>query len=346
MLRIHFTAGDLMRTRVAPTLGPLAETVLAARLLQRGEDLNLFHGLRRLQPQTARHRGLLGPLFGGTHLLDLFTVTGRASSLEEGLDALQAAPRWHLRGELDTIASIRVLPTRLRALADGDRERMLELTAAIRDVHDAAIGPAWNRLRAYLDATDARHGHVLATAGVERLLGTFHPLARWRPPVLEISTPVPAADRHLQGRGLVLVPSVFCRPAPIVLHSLSDQAAPELLIFPAVGNHADLAAVWLPDDRNGRALIALLGRTRAAVLEAIADGCTTTELAGRAKTSMPSASQHAAVLRDAGLIVTRRDGKSVQHSLTPLGAALIDSNTSRSPWSLREGRTAGPTGRQ
>ncbi len=81
---------------------------------------------------------------------------------------------------------------------------------------------------------------------------------------------------------------------------------------------------WAPGDRHGRALAALLGRTRAAVLEAIVDGCTTTELARRVKVSVPSASQHAQVLRDAGLLVTRRTGKSVHHSLTALGAALLN----------------------
>jgi hypothetical protein len=35
------------------------------------------------------------------------------------------------------------------------------------------------------------------------------------------------------------------------------------------------------------------------------------------------ASQHAAVLRDAGLIVTRRQGGCVLHFLTPVGVALL-----------------------
>lgn len=327
MLRIHFSGADLMRTRVAPTLGPLAETLFAARLLQRGDGGGPFDGWRRqTPPPSPHHTGLLGPLFGASgYPLDLFTLTGRASSMEEGLDALLAAPPSHLRSELDTIATQRALPARIRALADGDRKALLELASAIRGVHDAAIGPAWNGVQAYLDAAAATQGHVLATGGVERLLATFHPLARWRPPVLEISTPNQPRDRYLQGRGLVLVPSVFCCPRPMAMHSLADQAAPELLSYGAVRNHVDLAAAWAPGERHGRALVALLGRTRAAVLEAIGDGCTTTELADRVKVSVSSASQHAAVLRNAGLIVTRRVGKSVRHSLTPLGAALIDS---------------------
>lgn len=70
-------------------------------------------------------------------------------------------------------------------------------------------------------------------------------------------------------------------------------------------------------------LVALLGPTRAAVLEAVAAGCTTTELARRVGVSLASASRHACVLRDAGLISTRRLGGSVLHSLRPLGAEVL-----------------------
>ncbi len=308
-----------------PPLGPLAETLFATRLLQRDEP-DLFHGWRQ---QALRHAApntsLLGPLYGGNGpLLDLFTLTGHASSLEEGLDALLAAPPWLLRSELDILAAQHPLLPPARALADGDRATRIGLVAAIRQMHDNAVGPAWSRLRAYLDAVDAEHRRVLATGGVERLLVSVHPLARWRPPVLEIRSPHRSRDVYLQGRGLVLVPSVFCWPGPMALYSLADGAAPVLLIVPAVCDLADLAAAWAPGDRHGRALAALLGRTRAAVLEAIVDGCTTTELASRVGVSVPSASQHATVLRDAGLLLTRRVGKSVHHSLTVLGAALLD----------------------
>jgi DNA-binding transcriptional ArsR family regulator len=40
----------------------------------------------------------------------------------------------------------------------------------------------------------------------------------------------------------------------------------------------------------------------------------------------PSAiSRHTTVLRQAGLIITRRDRNTALHSLTPLGTALLDS---------------------
>ncbi|MBF6239939.1 winged helix-turn-helix transcriptional regulator [Nocardia otitidiscaviarum] len=72
-----------------------------------------------------------------------------------------------------------------------------------------------------------------------------------------------------------------------------------------------------------RDLSALLGATRAAVLEAVADGGSTTELALRLGISPSSASEHAAVLRGAGLITSTRTRNQVRHRLTPLGAALL-----------------------
>ena len=55
-----------------------------------------------------------------------------------------------------------------------------------------------------------------------------------------------------------------------------------------------------------------------------ADGrITNVDLASRVGISLAAASQHASVLRGAGLIVTRRQGGAVLHVLTPLGAELL-----------------------
>ena len=44
---------------------------------------------------------------------------------------------------------------------------------------------------------------------------------------------------------------------------------------------------------------------------------------GEAGISLAAASQHASVLRDAGLITTQRQGRAVLHVLTPLGTELL-----------------------
>lgn len=82
-------------------------------------------------------------------------------------------------------------------------------------------------------------------------------------------------------------------------------------------------------DEGRDALTVLLGRGRAAALRAIASGCSTQELAARLHVSAPSASAQAAVLREAGLIATLRNGRSVQHTATTLGARLLEANPKR-----------------
>ncbi|MEL5958780.1 winged helix-turn-helix domain-containing protein [Streptomyces sp. CLV115] len=73
-------------------------------------------------------------------------------------------------------------------------------------------------------------------------------------------------------------------------------------------------------------LTALLGHTRAVVLWTIADrpGCTTTELARHAGISPAGASQHATVLRAAGLTRTTRHHNTALHTITPAGHNLLN----------------------
>ncbi|MDX2745642.1 MULTISPECIES: helix-turn-helix domain-containing protein [Streptomyces] len=45
--------------------------------------------------------------------------------------------------------------------------------------------------------------------------------------------------------------------------------------------------------------------------------------------SASSASRHATVLRDAGLVTSSRHGASVLHTLTPVGASVLRASTRR-----------------
>ncbi|MGW3494819.1 ArsR/SmtB family transcription factor [Streptomyces sp. NPDC001020] len=54
---------------------------------------------------------------------------------------------------------------------------------------------------------------------------------------------------------------------------------------------------------------------------------TTTMVAERAGISVPSASQHIIVLRNAGLVTTTRTGSAVLHTLSLLGETLLQGNT-------------------
>lgn len=71
------------------------------------------------------------------------------------------------------------------------------------------------------------------------------------------------------------------------------------------------------------ALGRLIGESRLAVLKATTQPCTTSELADACFMSTPSASRHAAALRDAGLIMSTRRGQAVVHAMTQLGTMLL-----------------------
>jgi DNA-binding transcriptional ArsR family regulator len=126
----------------------------------------------------------------------------------------------------------------------------------------------------------------------------------------------------------VLVPSFFCWQCPVTLR---DADLPPVLVYPI-----DHTLGWskpTADRFCARSLAGLLGRTRAAVLQAVAgsSGCTTTELASRLRLPLSTASQQAAVLREAGLVTRRQQGKSALHTVTPLGVAVLRGNSLISP---------------
>ncbi|MFD6015064.1 ArsR/SmtB family transcription factor [Streptomyces sp. NPDC060286] len=69
--------------------------------------------------------------------------------------------------------------------------------------------------------------------------------------------------------------------------------------------------------------------TRAALLRAVLDESTTGELADSLGVTAAAVSQHAAILRSAGLITTRRSGSSVLHTVTMLGLHLLRGESAR-----------------
>jgi DNA-binding transcriptional ArsR family regulator len=316
--RIHFSEDDLARIEVSPTMGPLAETVLAAALLRSPRQpralLSQWRGQVLLTPRTRPLTALLPP---GCYGVDLPTLTGEKATIEQGLQALLDLPREHLLVEMEYTDRRHRLPALAWAMAEAGRRP--ELAEAAQAAYCELVRPFWPRIRACLHAEQATRRRTLARAGPGALLASLQgPRIRWRPPVLEIGMPN-HVEMELGGRGIALVPSVFVGKDPSLLENPNDMDEKPRLILPVAD--ADGGRLWAAS--RGSALAALVGRNRAAVLQSVADGCTTTELARRVGISLAAASQHAAVLRGAGLIITRRQGGAVLHMLTPLGAELL-----------------------
>ncbi|MEH1125372.1 ArsR/SmtB family transcription factor [Micromonospora sp. CPCC 206061] len=316
MLRIHFTAEDIGRVRIAREPDPLWETVLSVfRIRRPGPELifGRWHG-HAVRACRRADLDVLQALIRNAYFPDFLTPAEGELGMPAALDALRSTPTHRLRGELTHLARLGgPAPSWMRQLADGDRQARELLADAVRSQYEAVVAPFWTQARAQVDADRARRARVLLDEGSEGLLRSFRPMMCWAPPVLEVDVPYEQSLR-LDGRGLLLVPSYLSWGTPDFLH---DDSLPPVLVYPVEHDMRHDA-----DARTG--VMSLIGYTRALVLETIGDGRTTTDLARLVGVSAGSISQHTAVLREARLIRTTRAGRAVLHTLTPLGTALLD----------------------
>ncbi len=204
------------------------------------------------------------------------------------------------------------------------------LAAAVEEMCRVAVRPHWRRVHAHLASARDFRRDTMCRDGIEALLNSLGPGIRWKAPVLEINS-AGMAPVVPNGRGLLLSPSLFLQGDAAVLPSLPGEAGSSpVLIFPdrPGGDHCSLldeeppstpAASRLPQE----SLAALLGRTRAAILQALRDGCGNGELAEKLGITPGAVSQHTSTLRNAGLVSTRRSGGRVVHTVTTLGRHLL-----------------------
>lgn len=159
---------------------------------------------------------------------------------------------------------------------------------------------------------------VLATRGLAALFGTLSEDLAWRDNSLERYWRASRTyDLSLSGQGLLILPSaLWTGPSLFCIHP--EESGCKVLIYPA------RSAVTASTPGEANDLAGLLGRTRAAALQALRAPRSTLELAAVIGTSASSASEHAKALRTAGLVQTTRHGRGVRHSLTLVGRSLLD----------------------
>jgi transposase-like protein len=326
MLRIHFQPDDVLQLRVATEPDALWETVLSLYRIRLGNGPVVLRqwrsqALQRLRQSTLQ---MLMPLIPGGYFPDFLNPAEGALGLEAGVDAVLSTPRRRLRSELELLAAQQCsLPAWTASLADGDRETLEHLGRALLTYHRTAIEPYWSEVRAHVDADRAKRARAFLNGGVEGLLNSFQPLMRWESPVLEVAVPYDET-LHLNGRGLRLIPSFLSWTSP---DKLRDPELPPVLVYPIQHDLVLSARSRGPDV----SLAALIGPTRAIILDSIGSGRSTTELARQVGVSPGSVSQHTAVLRDAGLILTTRVGMAVVHTLTSSGVTVLDTSGVTSP---------------
>lgn len=324
VLRVHFTSEDLARVRVLTEPHPLWEVLLSLHLLQTKQGAVMFDGWRRdaraMPRPLVRMLTTLAPPKG--YSPDFLTPPVDTPDLDTALEALLSTGKRRLRADIGMLATeLRTLPPWVAGIGNGEVDTLRRLADGIRKYHATMLAPHWPAIRADIHASRARRAELGVSHGVEHMLDTLHPGVRWRDWVLEMPYPVDQ-DLRLEGRGLTLVPSFFCWQNPI---TFADPNRTPMLVYP-VARTADWTSGGKPcAPPNPRSLVALLGRTRAAVLLAIAErpDLNTTELATALGTSPATASQHTTVLRDAGLVNTNRANGSARHRLSAVGRDLL-----------------------
>lgn len=315
MLRIHFTAEDLLRVKFAAEPAPLMELGLALAMLGRRVVDPVFarwqRSTARSLPTAARPLLQLLPPSGlGPQFVDPIS-----DGLDDGVDTVLSTPTSFVHRELRRITrNGQPVTPWLRLLSDRDREAWQVLENAMRAAYDEVVAVPWDRLRAAFHAEVAWRSSLWSSQGIAETLACLLPGSRWNGAVWEIERRAPS-EVHLSGRGLTLLPSAFWSGEPLV-GSYPDGTA--LLVYPGL---TPLPMIGEP--RATESLGNLLGRTRALVLEALAEQRTTGQLAQVLGISVASASEHARTLREAGLVTTVRAGKESWHCCTSLGAQLL-----------------------
>ncbi|GAA3847878.1 ArsR/SmtB family transcription factor [Streptomyces sedi] len=324
VLRIHFQDRDFRYVQLAKSADPMWEAILGLHVLSTPPG-RLPPPLRPWRRRAAERLREGGELRAACRLLndlapadapyfpDFLTPTESEEGMSAGLDTLRATSAARLARELREAARHRDLPPWTGQLASGDRGLLDRVADAVLQIHTRLIAPDWSRVASTV-AADAERRAAALEGGLVALLGQLEPFT-WRDPVLTAPYPVDL-DLRLRGRGLRLIPSFFCHTTPI---AVADPALPPVVVYPV----SRPPGTPPRPDRQARALAALLGASRARVLGALAAASTTGSIAARLGMPAPSVSGHLKVLRDAGLVHSRRDGAHVIHRLTSRGHHLL-----------------------
>ncbi|WP_351234741.1 winged helix-turn-helix domain-containing protein [Streptomyces sp. NPDC002133] len=322
--RIHFTVQDLARTRVAEAPILLHELELAARALQsRSQPAWLDAWRRRTRAQLSTQASMVLVLMPAMGYSPNFLSPIKVGTAEELLEHVRSTPRQRVRTDLLEVASYYPsLPEWAGRLAD-DASLFGELCTGLSHLHERLLAPHWVQFRKLLAVDRTLRLQQLLTGGVEQLLSQANPQwMRWHPPILEVRRMYGAdRDLYLEGEGFLLIPSMFCT------HAVVTDGQPVSVSYPAHPRPSELTSL---DSVTGYARFSgvstLLGRTRTMVLATIAEhqACSTKELAAHVGIAPSSASEHATILREAGLLLSIRHRNSVLHSLTSLGLALLN----------------------
>jgi DNA-binding transcriptional ArsR family regulator len=318
VIRYRFTHDDLLRTRFA--ISPLMELSGSVEALRQPEKFSIhapwaawaaprivgldWELLSAVVPRNARFY----PDFASPPPRE------PQARLEAELRRVQATHPGQVAHELQR-AYPGGLPAAARILVDDPARGLALLVDQMRAWWDAVLAPQWEAILALVEAEVAWRGRRLAAEGPSAAFADLDDAVVWRDGSVEVSG-WGAKEVELAGRGLLLVPAAFAWPR---VWPMVDPPWQPAIVYPPRG----LAELWAPVDDDRGALDELLGARRASVLTALQQPRSTQELARRLAASPAGISAHLGVLRRAGLVAGRREGRHVLYARTRAGEALL-----------------------
>ncbi|MFF0344893.1 winged helix-turn-helix domain-containing protein [Kribbella sp. NPDC004875] len=310
----------LSRSRFA--LSPLAETVGAMMSLRRGQPEAWTKSWHAAHQRPFDRRLERDPFLQG--LADLLTSTkwlpdfvalppggGMTTSLASELDPIRSMPDPEIRATLEVSLQHSWLEHDTSWFSG--RDLGAQIASALRSIWDDHVAVDWARRREALEREVMYRAGLLAAFGWPTALEGMSRRSRWVGSDSIRFSDQPGADRFVGAEGLQFV--------PVTLQSgtwlCESEAGGYALVYPA----KRAAVENMAGDRP--ALEQLIGRGRTRILAALSRPATVSELARDLGLSLGTVGRHLRILRDAGLIVSLRDGHKVVYRLTERGACLL-----------------------
>lgn len=309
---IEFVLGEADLADVRFAVSPLNELTLSLRVLKNPAKFPLhLPWLRRIRDTAVD--------------IDLDVLLALTNERGWTPDFLSPIPLSPLTRFEDEFAAVRALPTRtirrdIRAACGHlpdvlrDRERMF---AALEQYWRRTFEPQWDRVRALLEADIAYRGREMTQRGMAAMFSGLSGRVSFVSPVVRVVIHGVEPRRiDTSGQGMTLVPSAFISRTAVPV----DPALPPMLIYAARG----AGTVWETGRARGpEALANVLGQVRADLLTALAAPRSSTELARLSGVTTSAVNQHLRALRDAGLLLSHRHGRSVLYVRSELGDGLV-----------------------
>ena len=320
MIRYRFGQDDLLRTRFA--IAPLMELLGAFYVLRRPERY-VVH--RRWVEWAAPRVGDLdlslfdvAAPFGGPYWPVFVSPPPREPhpTIDAELARVRATRPERVVAEI-TRRYPSGVPAAGRSLVDDPTGALAALVDQMRAFWDAVLASRWTTISALLEGEVASRARSLVALGSQAAFADLHPFVSWEAGVLSVHPTVKeSVELDLAGRGLLLIPSAFTWPS---VWPRTDAPWDPALVYPPSG----IGDLWQPAGPDN-ALATLIGSRRARILRELDRPAATLQLARRLGVSPGAVSDHLSVLRRAGLVTRRREGRLVIYARTAQGDTLCN----------------------